>query len=130
MSLLPAVAAGFENGHAFDANLVESVLYRIEFCDLNDCFDFRHDSSVLVESDRILATRDVQTTPGRFPVISFFAMLRKIKPLDFLLLRNPQPDRHIHHFQDHQGSHPGQHPGNHDSHELVEQLVRVAFQQS
>src|SRR5579863_2390486 len=45
VSLLPAMAASLEYGHAFDANLVQRILYAFQLGDLDDGFDFGHRDS-------------------------------------------------------------------------------------
>jgi hypothetical protein len=42
VTFLAAVPSGFKNGHAFDANFVQRVLYRFELGDLDYRFDLRH----------------------------------------------------------------------------------------
>jgi hypothetical protein len=42
MALLAAVAAGFENGHTFDAGFEEGILYCIQFRWLENRFDLEH----------------------------------------------------------------------------------------
>jgi hypothetical protein len=45
VSLLSAMAASLEYGHAFDANLVQRILYAFQLGHLDDCFDFGHRDS-------------------------------------------------------------------------------------
>jgi len=42
VSLLPAMAPSLEYGHAFDANLVQRILYAFQLGHLDDGFDFGH----------------------------------------------------------------------------------------
>ena len=44
VSLLPAMSAGFEDGHAFDANLVKGVLHGIQLRCLDHRFELGHSS--------------------------------------------------------------------------------------
>src|SRR5581483_7334580 len=85
---------------------------------------YRH--SVLIVSDswsNKVLSRD-------FPEISFFAMLRKIKALHFMLLSDSQSDGHINNLQDNKCSHDRQAPCDCDTNKLVCQLAIIPFYHS
>ena len=65
-----------------------------------------------------------------FPVITLFAMLRKIETLDFMMLRHTQTDDYIDEFQNRQRSHDRQRSGNSNSDGLIHELMCVPFQRA
>src|SRR5216684_1997362 len=55
-------------------------------------------------------------------------MLRDVQTLNFMVLRNPQADHHVYNLEDRQGAADGQRPGHRYTDQLVDELMRVAFE--
>src|SRR6185437_1957711 len=75
-------------------------------------------------SSLIISSR-ARTLSGHFPIISFFAMLREIKALNLVFVRDPESDRHVHDLEDHQGAYDCQNPGDYNANQLIQKLVGI-----
>ena len=65
-----------------------------------------------------------------FPDITFFAVLREVEALNFVIFGNAQADDGVDNFEDHQCPHDGETGRNADSDGLIHELVRVSFQRT
>src|SRR5437763_13042875 len=88
---LPTVASNLEHRHALDANLLQRGFYRFQPGVLNDCFDLGHGvcksfPAIFTPPRPALTLAIGLSSRRRFPIVSFFAVLREIQSLQFFLL--------------------------------------------
>jgi hypothetical protein len=79
MTLLAPMASGFDHGHSFDADFVQSIFHSVEFRRLDDRFDLCHDIPRFLR-------------PG-FVVVAFFTMPGQIQSLLLVFGRHPKTER-------------------------------------